>query len=60
MKTGYKMSQQKKNLLVLFGYEKYRKLMEKLSLKTSSIYRTNQDIETALAWNMVKKTLQEA
>jgi hypothetical protein len=34
--------------------------MEKISLKTSSIYRTNHDIETALAWNAIKKVLVEA
>ncbi len=34
--------------------------MEKISLKTSSIYRTSHDIETALAWNAIKKVLVEA
>ena len=32
--------------------------MEKISLKTSSNFRTNRDIETALAWNAIKKALQ--
>lgn len=34
--------------------------MERISLKTSSTYRTGHDIETALAWNVIKKVLVEA
>jgi hypothetical protein len=34
--------------------------MERISLKTSSAYRTSHDIETALAWNAIKKILTES
>lgn len=33
--------------------------MEKISLKTSSNYRTSRDIETALAWNTLRKSLEK-